>query len=807
MKLILQLVISLVITAALTAQDYADYIFFDDSPTDVSYDPSWCYVNAPSELERVGEKFPVDTETVFYGANSLRLHWTSNSGGDWGIAVAAVGWPAHDVTQRDTLTFWAYSDTIIPTNQLPVIYLEDTGNRKTAKVSLSDHFGDLPDSLWTRVKVPLRIFDPIAQDADLTRIKTIFYGQEAADGIEHIIYLDEIRMYVGNQNDTIPPAIPANLMATPYDSHVQLEWTPNSEDDLMGYDIYRSTNGITFTKVGYAPQRIPMYNDFLGGSGISATYKIAAVDENYNTSDFSAEVSATTYAMTDDELLTMVQEATFKYFWDYAHPVSGLARERTPGGDNTVTSGGSGFGVMALLVGIERGFITRTAGADHLLDMLVFLNQADRFHGAWSHWLDGESGTVIPFSQYDDGGDLVETAYMIQGLLAARQYFNQDNATENQIDSLITELWETVEWDWYRRTSSSNYLYWHWSPNYNWAMNFALSGPNETMITYLLAIASPTHSVPASLYEDGWASSPYYDNGGTFYGIPLEVGWDYGGPLFFAHYSFLGFDPRFKRDSHTNYFINNRNHTLINRAWCIDNPGGYEGYSEVGWGLTASDDPFGYMAHEPTSDRDNGTITPTAALSSFPYTPVESMAALKHFYRDKGEDLWGPYGFYDAYNPTYNWTAGSYIAIDQGPIIVMIENYRSGLLWDLFMANPEIQPMLDAVGFVVDSTAVGLEPNLAVPNEFVLYGNYPNPFNPETALAFAIPAPSEVEISIYDIRGKIVKRINHPGSTAGRHSVRWDGRNTDQVAVGSGIYLYRIRTDFGTASGKMTLLK
>lgn len=802
----LHIIILLMSITAIWAQ-YEDYIIFNDSPTDVSYDPSWGYVNAPSILERIGEKFPVESETVFFGNNSLRLHWTSNSDGDWGFAVAALGWPGHDITQRDTLSFWVYSDTLFPAGQLPLVYLEDTGNRKTGKVSLNSYSDDIGDSTWTRIKVPLRIFDSIAQDAQLTSIKTVFYGQDSADAIDHILLIDEIRMYIGNQSDTIAPAVPTGLIAKAYDSHVELTWDANTEIDLQGYDIYRSTNGISFSKVGHATKEITLYNDFLGGPDQSATYKITAVDDNYNTSDYSSEVSATTYAMTDDELLTMVQEATFRYFWDFAHPVSGLARERTPGNENIVTSGGTGFGVMALLVGIEREFITRTEGAEHLVKMLGFLAGADRFHGAWSHWMNGTTGEMIPFSQYDDGGDLVETAFLIQGLLAARQYFDQPNTTEEKIDSLITVLWESVEWDWYRRTSTSNYLYWHWSPNYNWTMNFPLSGPNETMITYLLATASPTYHIPASLYEDGWASSNNYDNGGTFYGIPLDVGWDYGGPLFFAHYSFLGFDPRYKKDSHTNYFINNRNHTLINRAWCIDNPGGYVGYSDVCWGLTASDDPFGYLAHEPTMDRDNGTITPTAALSSFPYTPDESMAALKHFYHDHGDDLWGPYGFYDAFNLTHEWTARSYIAIDQGPIIVMIENYRSGLLWDLFMANTEIQPMLDAIGFVVDSTSVDIDQTPSVVFDFSVHENYPNPFNPTTTFSFELPASSPVEITIYNIRGEMIEHIHYFGNHAGQHFVPWDGRNSEQKMVVSGIYLYQIKSDFGIATGKMTLLK
>jgi hypothetical protein len=418
-------------------------------------------------------------------------------------------------------------------------------------------------------------------------------------------------------------------------------------------------------------------------------------------SGFSDTVEANTRSLTDDELLDMVQEANFRYFWDYAHPESGMARERLNSG-NTVTTGGTGFGVMAIPVGIERGFITREEGASRMIKILNFLQGADRFHGAWSHWINGATGKVIPFSTKDNGGDLVESAFMIQGLLAARKYFDGADATELQIRTIITQLWEEVEWDWYRK-NNSNVLYWHWSPNYNWDINFALKGWNECMIVYILAIASPTHPVPATLWTSGWASASYYTNGSKFYGIPLAVGWDYGGPLFFAHYSFLGFDARYKKDQYTNYFINNAHHAQINHQYCYTNPKNFTGYSDKCWGLTASDDPDGYLAHEPYGN-DNGTISPTAALSSFPYTPEPSMNALKHFYRDRGDKLWGNFGFIDAFNLKRNWYATSYLAIDQGPIIDMIENYRTGLLWNLFMANEEIQPALDAIGFVHDST-------------------------------------------------------------------------------------------------------
>lgn len=401
--------------------------------------------------------------------------------------------------------------------------------------------------------------------------------------------------------------------------------------------------------------------------------------------------------ITDDELLTKIQQQTFRYFWDFGHPYSGLTRERNTSGD-IVTTGGSGFGIMALIVGIERGFITRTEGTGRLETILDFLEPADRFHGAWSHWMNGITGETIPFSEKDNGGDLVETAFLIQGLLTFRQYLDPGNPDENQLINRINQLWESVEWDWYTR--NEQVLYWHWSVNYEWEMNHKIRGYNETLITYILAAGSSTHGIEASVYHNGYAQNGAIINGKEYYGYKLPLGCDYGGPLFFAHYSFLGLDPRNLEDSYANYMEQNVNHSLINRAYCSDNPKDWVGYSEVSWGLTASDNHQGYSAHSPTNDL--GVITPTAGISSIPYTPVESLDAIRHFYYILGDKLWGEYGFYDAFNATEGWWANSYLAIDQGPILIMIENYRSALLWDLFMSCPEVQSGLTKLGFTYD---------------------------------------------------------------------------------------------------------
>ena len=402
--------------------------------------------------------------------------------------------------------------------------------------------------------------------------------------------------------------------------------------------------------------------------------------------------------ISDEELLTKVQEHTFRYFYDFAHQPSGMIRERNTSG-SLVTTGGSGFGVMSLLVGIMRGFITREEGVERVDQMVDFLMAADRFHGVWPHWLNGQSGGVIPFSANDDGADLVETALLMQGLLTARAYLDNRSSQEVELHAKITQLWEEVEWDWFTR-NGENRLYWHWSPTKNWTMNLPISGYNEALITYLLAASSPTHAIDRQVYHTGWARDGAMLNGQTFYGHTLPLGENLGGPLFFSHYSFLGVDPRNLEDQYANYWEQGKNHTLINRAYCMDNPKGFVGYGEGIWGLTASDNHLRYNAHSPTNDL--GVITPTAAIGSMPYTPDESMAALKTFYYQLGDRLWGEYGFYDAFNPTEEWYADSYLAIDQGPIILMIENYRSGLLWNIMMQDPDLQVGLEKLGFTYE---------------------------------------------------------------------------------------------------------
>lgn len=413
--------------------------------------------------------------------------------------------------------------------------------------------------------------------------------------------------------------------------------------------------------------------------------------------------------LTDAELLDILQKDVFKYFWDYTHPNSKLSRERIHEDnisfdENTIAIGGSGFGFLNIIMGIENGFITRSAGVNHLNSALDFLGNADRFHGAWSHWVDGNSGEVIPFSKFDDGGDIVETALLCQSLICIREYFKNGNTQEQVLAQKADILWKGVEWNWY--TKDENVLYWHWSPNYNWQMNFPIRGYNEALITYLLAASSPAYPISPKVYHQGWARDGDIVSSSSKFNIPTIFNHNGTqgtvGPLFWAHYSYLALDPRGLSDSYANYWDVVKNHTKIIYEHCVQNPNQFKGYNSSCWGLTASysrntDGSTGYAAHQPNNDK--GVITSTAALSSIAFTPSESLDFLRFLYEETEKNYIGIAGPYDAFSPHYSWKTERFLAIDQGTIGPMIENYKTQLFWNLFMNAPEIKQGLQNLGF------------------------------------------------------------------------------------------------------------
>jgi hypothetical protein len=685
-------------------QNYSQQVFFENSLSPENYFYSSGKATLPSTLELVDGRLPVETTTFISGPNALKLQWKSGGNGGWSAEIKLNEWRNRiRIFPGTKLFLWVYAAEGIRAVDLPHLALRDNSGGFTEPLDMGAYTHDVKPRSWTRVGIPLALFRSASVNAFAAHhLNTLILVQGRADGSTHTLLLDDIRIENDSPSGQAAPPTPLRVQAKGYERHIDISWSAVDDPDLAQYVIYRSIAGGAFRPIGVQRPGVNRFCDYTGDPHMTAAYQVTARTSSLRESAYSAAASASTHAMTDDELLTMVQEAAFRYYWEAAESHSGMTRENTPGDDDIVAVGASGFGVMATIVGADRGFVTHQQAIERLLRLTEFLATADHYHGAWPHFLSGSTGRRLPvFDMYDNGADLVETSFLMEGLLAARQYFKQDGPSGQALYDRITKLWKEVEWDWFRATPQRDALYWHWSPEYSFHIANRLTGWNEVMITYLDAIASPTHGIPATGYYSGWVGEGVgnqYTNGKSYFGIKLDVGGNTGGPLFFTDYSFMGFDPR-TRDRFTDYFDNNRAQALINQQYCIHNPHHWKGYGEDTWGLTAVDGPDGYVPYEPTVDLDDGTIAPTGAISAFAYTPQPSMAALKHFYRDLGAQVWSIYGFRDAFNLQQNWFSGIAMGLNQAPMVVMIENYRTGLVWKNFMANPEIRPALEAIGF------------------------------------------------------------------------------------------------------------
>ena len=716
------LALSLLVAAAPVHADqhFSDEVFFDTSLAHASYPYSAAQATGGSTIAEVDGKLPTEPARFISGPNALRVAWTSARNGNWTAEIRSYRWRNRPARWSGTILYaWAYSAAGIAAADLPQIAFADLDGAPTAPQPLGQFTGAIPAGKWTRLAIPLASRPgPSIRPFDPARLARIVLSQgRLQDGRPHELILDDLRIQPDPGPAVAPPA-PSALTATGYERHVMLEWQPVDDANLAQYVVYRALDGGSWAPIGVQRAGVTRFSDFIGRPGARARYRIATRTATLAESGPSPVASAATRPFSDDELLTMVQEASFRYYWDAAEPNSGMARESQPGDDDTIALGASGFGVMAMIVAAERGFVSRAATAERLLKITAFLERADRFKGAWPHFISGRTGKPIPmigayFGIYDDGADLVETSFMMQGLLAARGYYTRDTPAERRLRARITALWEAIDWDWFRATPKRDALYWHWSPNYGFQMANRLQGWNETHITYLLAIASPTHPAPASIYHTGWARVGGTEPFGVpreYFGItttqsfypPTQTSPGSPGPLFFSHYSYLGYDPRGFRDRFSNYFTANQRLSQINHAYAVANPFKYKGYGADSWGITAIDGPDDqYHEYKPYLE-DDGTLAPTGAISSYAYTPAASLLAIKHWYRDRGAELWDIYGFRDSFNERWDWFSGITMGLNQAPQVVMIENGRTGLVWRAFMSNPEIAAMQKKIGFVPD---------------------------------------------------------------------------------------------------------
>jgi hypothetical protein len=693
-----------------------DYVFFENSLMPDYYFYSSVHYDGGSYIKNISGKLPLCEKQFFTPPNSLELNY-NNGGGTWNAFVSfRTNRGQNFFKSKDYLSFWIYPRDM-DSLQYPLVALrlekrkrrtnELIEGKQSKRISINEYIDSTNKDGWKMVKIPLTHFD----DYKFEPNQIVFSGTESMGSGK--VYIDQLELIPKAKPSKLTD--PKNIYAEAYELHVDISWEEIIDKGVKYIKIYRSEDGIIFQPIGIQTPFFNRYTDFTGETNTRYFYKISYIGHDYRESSSSNIVTAQTHSMSDEALMDMVQEASFRYYWEGAEPNSGLARENIPGRKNMIATGASGFGIMAIIVGAERGFISRDQAVERMQTILAFLEKSEKYHGAVSHFIDGPTGKTEPFfGERDNGGDLVETSFLFQGLLTARSYFDKENIKEKSIVKSITELWEAVEWNWYDKEKENKFLTWHWSPDKAWVIDHKLIGWNETMITYILAMASPTHSVPVSMYYNGWADQgekgqnyrkawgktdhgSMYTNGNYYHGIKLDVGVAKGGPLFFAHYSYMGLDPHKVQDRYTNYFENNRNIAQINWRYCTENPNGNRGFDESFWGLTASDGPWGYHALEPVREKENGTLAPTGALASFPYTPEQSMAALKNMYRNHGQYLWGEYGFRDAVNLEENWCAKIFMGLNQAPVTVMIENHRTGLIWDLFMLNKEINSTLKKI--------------------------------------------------------------------------------------------------------------
>ncbi len=708
----------LVVSNFCKASEYIyDYIFFDNSIMNGNYYYSSVSYDSPSWIKNSRKKLIVNQENYLSPGNSLELTYLSSENGSWSAEVQYKPLRGNDFFSKpDNLTFWFFSEKEISTSLLPLVAFRLSETETSKFVAIESYVRVVSKGKWQEVTIPLKDFGlSNIDDSVIKSLKAVIFKQNGVSSVEQRIFIDDIELLSNFISEKLSMQVPKLTKAKAYERHVDLSWEHQASTDTKYYRIYRSFNGKDFQPIAIQRPYSKRFSDFVGEPNLKVYYRIAAVNYRLQESPLSEILFAETCPMTDEQLLDMIQEAHFRYYWDGAEPTSGLARENIPGRSNMIATGASGFGIMAIIAATERGFITRDEAVERFERITAFLNKADKYYGAVSHFIDGTSGKTIPFfGPKDNGGDLVETSFLAQGLLAAHQYFNKSDSKESLIRKNIDSFWKNIEWSWYKQFPDSPFLYWHWSPDQAWTINHRLIGWNETMITYLLAIMSPTHAINPQMYYSGWASpkavaqeyrknwgqtddGSMYTNGKSYYGLKLDVGVSNGGPLFFVHYSYFGLNPHHFTDKYTNYFKNNQAIARINYRYCTENPGKYTGYGSDCWGLTASDFAWNYQAQEPILSRDNGTIAPTGALASFPYTPKESMDALKNYYRNYGHFLWGEFGFRDAFNLSENWCSPIFMGLNQAPITIMIENYRSNLLWNLFMSHPDVKMGIEKI--------------------------------------------------------------------------------------------------------------
>lgn len=522
---------------------------------------------------------------------------------------------------------------------------------------------------------------------------------------------------------------PTSLVKRTGDLSIVLHWDKNSDANLAGYRVYRSLNsGGPF--VAQSPNLItsPGFCDVAVINGTTYYYYVTALTTSSQESSPSVTISAVPQAFTnDDQFLEYVQETAFDYFWYLANPNNGLVPDRTAVG-SACSIAAVGFGLTAIGIGVDHGWISRTQAVARVSATLnTFLNGPQGpavsgtigYNGWFYHFLD--MNTALRYTSFDTELSSIDTALLLGGILYSKQYFDGTNSDETSIRTMADAIFNRIDWNWMARGTDAVAM--GWKPTTGFTNFSDWIGYNEGMIIYVLGLGTATSPLPASAWSK-WTSGYNWStlNGYSFVPFP---------PLFTHQYSHCWIDFRHITDAYMNahdstYFENSRRATLAQRNYCIANPLGRTGYSSTNWGLTACDTPppVNYGVHgAPPALNDDGTLAPTAPGGSMAFAPEVCLPTLRAMYKQFRTHIWSAYGFKDAFNLNPTWYGPDELGIDEGPIVVMIENYRTQQPWRLFMRNAEVQRGLQRAGFFsLPAVQLNLQPQ-PLQNSFNLSWN------------------------------------------------------------------------------------
>ena len=805
------------------AQSKIPIVVFDEDDAAGSgyYDASWGTRQGSSLLTlagSAGDKLPIVNGRASSGTQCGLLQWTSAPGALWGLYVSSPGWLARDASEYDSLTLMVNGPAAIDTAALPWIAMESTTNQKSSLVSVAAYLSaglDADTGSWQRVSIPLTAFEPYGSFL-LAQFKDFWFSQRPADNVQHTIWFDDVRL-VGKQSTVVAVAV-NGLIGYGGDRSVLLHWDPDSAQVPDGYHVYRATEiSATFTRLTTTAAVLTGWSDVTVSNGQPYWYYVRAVGGGAVEGPPSDTIAITPQSFTaENDFLEYMQRAAVDYFWYEANPVNGLIRDRSQRG-SPASIAATGFGLSAIAVGVDHGWITRAAARDRVLATLnTFWNGPQGtavsgmigYRGFFYHFLDMTTATRMV--SWDTELSSIDTGLLLAGILDVKQFFTGPDATETRIRELADSIYVRIEWDWMCNGGAS--LTHGWKPPGGF-LPYRWTGYCEAMILYILAMGAPAHAIPGSAWTAwtsgyNWLSNQY---GYSFLGFP---------PLFGHQYSHCWIDFRNIADSYIvakgiTYAENTRRATLAQQAYCIANPGGFTGYGALLWGLTACDGPTGtgYLGYSARGapgpgTTDDGTIAPTAAGGSLPFTPEISIPTLRNMYDQYRTTLWTPYGFADAFNLKANWWDPDVIGIDQGPIALMTENYRTGSLWSRSMTNANIRAGLIAAGFQGVEAVPVVDQN--IPAQWSLDQNYPNPFNPSTFIRYQVPAESGnggtaagvLTLAVYDLLGREVSVLVNERQAPGTYEVRFDA-----PGLASGMYLCTLKSGGFSQTRAMMLLK